>query len=289
MKSKNTIIGICMTVLFLGTSLSSFGQLSGDTFAQAKKTGKAKVTFTYVETPGFAERKGNDLTGICPDIMNAFFAFVKEQYNIDMEATIVHKSKDYPFSDFLLDVSRGNGGVFGLGNITITAERKNFLTFSHPFIDNVTLIMTGNAAPTLNSLNELSTTFAGMYAVTIKNTTNEKQVEALKAKYYPGMKIEYVPNQRDALDRVLSDPKAFTNLDFTYYLTALKERKPIKRHPAGDQSSEQFGFIMPRGSDWAEPLDKFLKSGYVGGVEYRKVISTHLGANALKLLDAVAN
>lgn len=289
MKRKNTSLIYLLIPVLLLAPITIFAQLKGDSFAEAKKKGSANIVYTYLETPGFAERTGDNITGLCPDIMDDFIEFVKKEYNITVEKKVVHRPKDYPFSDFLLDVSKASGGVFGLGNITITEERKNFLSFSHPFIDNVTLIMTNNSAPTLGSLNDLSSTFAGMYAVTIKNTTNEKQVEALKAKYYPGLKIEYVANQRDALDRVINDGKAFTNLDFTYYLVALKERKAIKRHPAGDQSAEQFGFMMPKGSDWAEPLNKFLKSGYVGGTEYRKIISNHMGANALKLLDAVAN
>lgn len=279
----------CSIALYFMMSLplAGWAQISGDTFSKAKQSKKARISMAYVETPGFSERKGDDIVGVCPDIMEAFFSYLENTYGIAVEKNIVHRDRDYPFGNFLLDVSKGNGGVFGLGNITITEERKNFLDFSDPFIDNVTIIMSNSSVETLDDIKNISTTFSGMYAVTIKNTTNEKQVEALKARYWPDMKIEFVSNQNEALAKCANDPKAFTNLDFTYYLAALKHRSPIKRHPAGDQSTEQFGFMMPKGSDWGPVFNAFLND-YVGGPEYRKVISAHLGSSALKLLDSVS-
>ncbi len=59
----------------------------------------------------------------------------------------------------------------------------------------------------------------------------------------------------------------------------------IKRHQVADKATEKFGIIMPKSNDWSPLLAEFFDSGFIGGVEYRKSINRHLGANALKLLD----
>ena len=88
-----------------------------------------------------------------------------------------------------------------------------------------------------------------------------------------------------ASEAIIKDSNKFANLDFTYYLEAIKANKPIKRHPGGDSSAEQFGIIMPRSNDWAPVLNEFMNAGFVGSVEYRKILSDNLGSNALKFLD----
>lgn len=277
-----TFLALCMACAFTVQA-----QYSGTSFAKAKQTKKAEVTYLYINTPGFSERAGSGVNGICPDIMQDFFDYVKQKYGITVTTKVVDKGDKYVFAQFLKDVSNGKGGVFGLGNITITDARKKFLTYSPPYIDNVTIILTNKSVPTLTDISNISKTFSGMTAVTIKNTTNEDHLMDIKKKYYPNMKISYVNNQNDALKRVANDKNTFTDLDFTYYLTGLTKDMNIKRHPGGDDRSEQFGIIMPKNCDWKKPFDEFLTNAYRTSPEYRKIIANHLGSNALKLLDAV--
>jgi hypothetical protein len=65
-------------------------------------------------------------------------------------------------------------------------------------------------------------------------------------------------------------------------------KKNIKRHPAGDKTSEQFGFIMPMTSDWAPLVDEFFKAngGYLNSKEYKNILVKHLGEAGVKLLQA---
>jgi len=271
-----------LLVVMACLSSLSFAQLSGTTYASAKSSGKATWVLTYAEAPGFASA---NKSGITFDIMNAFKQWVEE--NKSVSVTLKYETKDANnFTKFLETVKKAKGGVFGLSNTTITEARKRQYNFSPPYITNIGMIITHNSVKTMDDLSNIATTFAGMTAVTVRQSTNEKRLLALKSKYFPAMKIEYVPSFQEAVDKVINDPKKFTNVDFTYYLNGVQNRKPIKRHPAGDDPTEQFGIIMPQSNDWSPLLAEFM-DGYVNSTAYKKVIMDNLGSSALKFIKTL--
>ena len=275
-----------LTLLFLSAGAQA-QQLKGDSFAEAKAKGSANVTFSYVETPGFAINKGGQVSGFCVEIMNEFARWLQKEEGIVLNP--VYSDKDaQDFARFMNNIKGASGGVFGLGNITITEERKKVYHFSPPFITNIAILMTNKSVPNLSSLEEMANGFAGMTLVTAKGTLNEKRLLKLRDRYYPGAKIKYVATSNEVLRELSQNEKAFSSLDFTYYLEALGNRVPVKRHPVGDEDSEKFGLILPKNSDWAPVLARFMNSGFVGSTEYRKMIVDHMGPHALKLLDAVS-
>ena len=87
----------------------------------------------------------------------------------------------------------------------------------------------------------------------------------------------------------IADNKTFGSADFTYFLDAMKAKKPIKRHPAGDDTTEKFGIIMPKSNDWSPVLAAFMKSQYIGGSSYKRSVEKHLGSSSLKFLSSIGN
>ncbi len=285
MKNYLTKISLVLTLLF--TFQFSFAQLSGTTFEKAKTTKSADLTYTFSKTPGFIySAGGSSYAGICVDIMKNFEKYVKSKYGIAISAKYQLASGDN-FTRMLASVKSGNGGVFGLGNITITDSRKKMYTFSPAFINNISLIITNKGAPSLSKMEDMATVFKGMTAYTVKGSTNEIEFYRWKKAYFPSMNIVYVGSFSEAVAKVATDTKAFTNVDFTYYLDAVKAKKPVKRHVAGASNSEEFGIIMPKSNDWAPVLAEFMNSGFIGGAEYKAIIRKHLGESAIKLLESV--
>lgn len=192
------------------------------------------------------------------------------------------------FTDYLGAVKKSSGGVFGLSNTTITGKRKNEYNFSPPYITNIAMLLTNKSVPTLNDITNISDVFAGKRAITIKGTTNEEQIMKIKSKHFSALEIDYVNYFDEGMVLIAKDDSYFINIDFTYYLEAIQSNKPIKRHPAGDQTAEEFGILMPKNSDWSKPFKEFLTEEYRSSPSYRKIIAKHLGPNALRLLDSVA-
>lgn len=268
-------------------STDALAQLKGDSYADAKQKGNAQLIYSYIETPGFAGKDASgNMEGFCVGLMNAFGAWVKKNEGIDIKASYYGKDAS-DFKRYMTTIQGAQGGVFGLGNITITDERQKNFNFSPPFITNVAILVTHKNIPTLENKNQIATAFAGMQAVVVRGTTNEDRMNGLKKNIFPALTYQYVGSSPEALKMVIDNPKLFANLDFTYYLSAIKDGMPIKRHPAGDESTESFGIIMPKSNDWSPVMARFMKE-FVNSTEYRKLITDNLGPNALKLLDSVS-
>lgn len=287
MKGSIFVIIRILLIAFIALWVSRLAaQTVGDTYKKAKSAGHGTITYVYVKTPGFAAKDSNgEVSGICVDIMKEFVKYVAQKKNLKLTLKFKNHGDANNFKLFMTTVKNSRGGVFGLGNITITEARKKSYNFSPSFMTNVTIMLTHSSVPSLKKLSQIATTFKGMKAITVKGTTNEQNILEIKKKYMPSLQIVQVKSSEAALNKVITDKTSFTNLDFTYYLAVLKQRKPIKRHQDADKATEKFGIIMPKSNDWSPLLAEFFDSGFIGGVEYRKSISRHLGANALKLLD----
>jgi len=286
MKKNVLLFGFLIGFLLL-TSLNGIAQLKGDKFEQAKTARVANVVYVFSKTPGFIySKEGGQYAGICVDIMDAFGKYVKSKYGITIKPTY-QQAPDNSFTKMLASVKSSQGGVFGLGNITITESRKKMYNFTPPFINNISLVVTHKTIPTLNKIEDIGMGFKGMTAYIVKGSTNEIDLFKWKKAYFPDMKITYTGSAAEAVSKVANDTKGFTNVDFTYYLDAIKAKKPVKRHIAGSSSSEEIGMIMPKSNDWEPVLADFFNSGFIGGAEYNAIIQRHLGERAVKLLNSV--
>jgi len=274
----------CFGMLIVLTTAFSQGY-TGDSWAQVKAKGEGSISLAYVETFGFVYKENGKLTGVCVDIIGDFVKYVNEKKNVKLTSQFVGDGES--FKGMYDRVKASNGGVLGLGNITITEERKREVKFSPPYITNVVFLITQNNVPTLEKLEDLSTSFARLTAYTAKGTLNEKRINELKQKYFPAMKVTFTATSQETLEKITSGASGFAYLDLAFYLEAVQQRKPLKRHPVGDVASEKFGFVMPTNSDWQPILDEFFKAngGYTNTPEYKSILRKHLGETGLKLLQ----
>jgi len=275
------------TLIVSATATTLAQNYTGDSWAQVKTNGQGTLTLAYVETPSFVYKdKSGKLTGICVDIMSDFIKYVSETKNVKLTTKFTGDGTTFKG---MYDKVRGSiGGVFGLGNITITDERRKEVKFSPPFITNFAILITQNNVGTLGSLEDMPSTFSNLTAYTAKGTLNDKRISELKQKYFPAMKIAYTATSQETYEKVTTDPNSFAYLDLAFYLEAVRQGKSVKRHPVGDQAAEQFGFVMPLNSDWFPLLDEFFKAngGYANSQQYKGILSKHLGETGVKLLQS---
>lgn len=276
-----------LTVIFL-CSYVVHGQASGDTWAKSQSAGSGTISLAYVETPGFVYKDASgNLTGICVEIVNDFVRYVNDNKGVKINTKFIGDGSS--FSKMYNTAKSGKGGVFGLGNITITEARKKEIKFSPTFIRNIAILITQNSVPTLKGMSEISDKFNGLKAYTAKGTLNEKRILEIKAKYYSDVEIKYASSSPETLSKVISDPKSFSYLDIAFYLDALKKKQPVKRHAVGDKASEEFGLIMPMNSDWQPLIEEFFAAngGYINSVGYKKILTNHLGVAGVKLIESL--
>lgn len=277
-----TFLTLFLILSFFITSAQSY---TGDSWGQIKANGAGTITLAYVETPSFVYKDNvGKITGICVDIMTDFVKWVNDSKNVKLGSKYVGDGSNFRG---MYDKVKGSiGGVVGLGNVTITEERKKEVKFSPPFITNFAILITNGSVATLLKFEDMPTTFVGLTAYAAKGTTNEKRMLELKKKYFPGMKITSTTTSQETLDKVIADPKGFAYLDLAFYLEAMQLNKGIKRHPIGDKAAEQFGFIMPMNSDWSPLMTEFFAAngGYLNSQQYRSILLKHLGEPGMKLM-----
>jgi putative glutamine transport system substrate-binding protein len=274
--------------VFVLASIQVYSQTyTGDTWAQVKAKGEGTISMAYVETFGLVYKDNDKLSGLCVDVMSDFVKFVNEKKGVKLTSQFVGEGDS--FKGMYDKVKNSQGGVFGLGNVTITDERKREVKFSPPYITNLAFLITQNNVPTLSKMEDISTTFGKLTAYTAKGTLNEMRTNDLKQKYFPVMKIIFTGNSEETLDKVTAG-NGFAYLDLTFYLEAVQQRKPVKRHPVADKSAESFGFVMPLNSDWSPVLEEFFKAngGYTSTAAYKNILRKHLGETGLKLLQSAS-
>jgi putative glutamine transport system substrate-binding protein len=218
--------------------------------------------------------------------MNDFVNWVNASKAVNLTSKFVGDGTS--FRGMYDKTKASSGGVFGLGNVTITDERKREVKFSPPIITNFAILITQPGVPTLAKLEDIGKTFANMTAYTAKGTLNEKRTTDLKQKYFPSMKIITTTTSQETLEKVFSDPAGFAYLDLAFYIESVQLKKPVKRHAVGDRAAEQFGIVLPQNSDWAPLLEEFFKAngGYTNTKEYKTILVKHLGEAGVKLLNS---
>ncbi len=282
------LIGIIF--ILMGVSFQIMGQgLSGDSWASVKGNKSGNITVTYTYAPKFAEVNGTQRTGLCFDIMDKFIEYVKDKHGVTLKVNYVKLKDPKDFDLFLKTVKASKGGVFGLGDVTITSARQRDYNFSKPYFSNVAILATSNNVPTLSSMEDISVAFAGKIALVQNGTTHEDRVKKIKAKYFPSLVIETTKGFAEANKKVAGNPNYFTYIDLSTYLDVIANRVPLKRHKVGDQKEEDFGFLMPKSSDWAPIFNEFLAAdgGFLNSEDYRKLLVNNLGNNVLSLMDAI--
>ena len=281
---------IIFYLILFGTVMNAYAQgFSGDTWATALKNKQATVVLTNADLPKFAEPGNGSGSGICFDIMDDFAKYVQSKYGVNIIYDFKPVDNPADFQSFLKVVEVSKGGVFGLGDITITAERQRIFEFSPAYFENIAIMVTDRSVLDLNSLSDIPVTFKGMKAICQEGTTHHNWLKKLK-RQYGDFEIEFAESSELKREKVLSGTGYFTYIDFPNYLDLFSSRIAIKRHSVGDRKGETFGFIMPKGSDWAPIITEFFQAngGYVNSDEYQEILSQNLTPKVVKLIRLLA-
>lgn len=257
----------------------------GVPFAEAQEAGRAELTFFFVPSSGFAYRdEEGHLTGVTVELLRDFARWTARAHDLEVEVTWVEEEE---WADFYGYVRDSRGAAFGIGNVTITEERWEELDFSPPYLSNVAVLATHEDVPELESLEEANDALGHLTALLYPGTLHEERLRDLTDRYAPEAAFDTV-RSNDQLVSALSDgPTAFGYIDIYNYWRAREAGAPLRRHPVGDDSDEEFGIILPDGSDWTPVMEEYFRqrNGVVGTEEYRALLEEHLGGELAGLLS----
>ena len=256
----------------------------GDPWPEVLEKRYGTLKALYVPAEGFAYRDAQGrLTGVTVELIRDLAAFVNKKYDIGLE---IEFEEEEDWSVFYRRIVEGGDGLIGFGNVSITEERKEELVFSPPYMNNIASIITCRDVPELKSFEELPSTFEGMDALAFEGTLHENRLKNLVKTYYPAADIHFATSNDEIVERVSDNCKYFAYIDLYNYFRASKREMPLKRHSIGDDSTEQFGYIMPPGTTWDEVIELYFthNEGLTSSDRYQNLMEKHLGKDLSSLL-----
>lgn len=260
----------------------------GDTFHQLNARGEGNVVVIFTPSEGWAHRRdpNREPEGVMVEILRDFFEWVEEREGVRAEATWVEEAE---WGRFYRRVRDAAGGVLGIGNVTITEERREEVDFSPPYLSNVAVLITHADVPELSSLEEAPSHFSGFIACPRRGTLHEDRIEGLRDRGIPDFRVQYLNSSEAVISAVLEGPDRLAWVDVHNFWRAAENGAPIRRHPSADDHTESLGIILPRGSDWTPLLETFFLEGegYRNSLRFHQLLDTHLGEELAQLLRAV--
>ncbi len=271
-----------LLLVFLVVTNFVFAQkYKGDSWATVNSKGSGTLGVVYYPQPGLIYEESGKMKGVCTEILNDFAAFVQTKYG--KKVTIQYLGAENDYRDFL-KVCQTTPDILGVTNVTITDERKKILKFTPAFLSNEETLITHKDAPTVESLQKISTALKGYTAKMVVSSVHIKYIEQIKKNYMPSLEYSTGPSGSEILKEISTNPKLFTILDFTEYVDATRKQLPIKRQNVKIGELQELAFAMSKQTDWDKIWAEFLTPEYRKSEKYRKVIATNLGGAYLSLL-----
>ncbi len=257
--------------------------LQGTPLPAAMDEGAAHLQVLYVPSSGFAyPGSDGELTGVTVELLRGFGRWLEETRGLEVEMRFVAEER---WATFYQAVREAGDGVLGIGNVTITEERREEIDFSPPYLANVAILMTHEEVPELQALDRIGEAFQGLTGLLYPGTLHETRMEALRAQHFPEMPTAEVASNDELVGRV-SAGDAFGYVDIYNYWRAVEAGAPLRHHPVGDDASETFGVILPRGSTWTPLLAEYFEEDgpLVESDAHRELLREHLGTELADLL-----
>ncbi len=283
--SKRTLLTVLMFITPALFTACGGSEHTGDSLSESQQRGYGTLKVLYVPADGFAyENDEGELTGVTIEIMQEFADFVQAAKGIDIRYDFIPEEN---WQTFYSMVKNSTGGVFGLGNVTITEARKNELRFSPPYMTNIAVLITHDSVEDVRELTAIGNSFSGMTGLAFEGTLHEDRVRRLINNYIPGASIEHASSNSEILQRVSENPDLFAYIDIYQYWRGLEQGLPLKQHASADLASERFGIIMPLNNDWAPILTDFFERGmgFRTSRTYRSIMEEHLGPELTEKLE----
>ncbi|MGY6555707.1 MAG: substrate-binding periplasmic protein [Wenzhouxiangella sp.] len=274
-----------VTLLWLASSASAGDR--ADSHATAQASGSATLTVLWVASPGWAEVGADGQpAGVSIELMRRFGAWLEQTQGLSIGLAFVEEDN---WAHFYARVRDASGGVFGMGNVTITEPRRAELQFSPPYARNVGVLITPAGVDELESGPKLPERLAELRALAFADTLHEQRLRALAASDWPDMPIDFTRSNAEILERVAAGTH-FAYIDGYHYLRVSGAGLALQRHPAFDAADERFGVIMPLDNDWAPLLEQFFREaegGLLASDWYRDLFERYLGDETAELMRAL--
>jgi putative glutamine transport system substrate-binding protein len=270
-------------IVFAAFIIAAFSGFTQTSWSNVQENGEGTLKVFIQEEFPFAYFENGELVGIEVDILKSFEKWVENREDVDLHVEFVRYNQ---FIKLYEDV-KASKNVVGAAFTTINKERAQEVDFTPTYLKNSSVLISRIDVPTLRSFSDFENVFGDKTALVIRGTTHEKELMEVKRLHNKEMIVKYVnqPDEMLPLLNLTNDYYAMVDL-LTFWNFVKQNNGNLKLHRIATVDKEEYGFMLPKNSDWSEPFNKFFTEGFgfTASEEYRSILNKYLGK---EVIDAV--
>jgi signal transduction histidine kinase len=264
----------------------AYGQSLSNTWSEVKEKGNGTLVVAYSENSPFIynDPQGR-LAGIEYEILEDFARFIDEKYSAKLKLKYEHL---YNFESLLDTLKNSQRPLLGIASISTLEERKKDFKISEPYMPDIEIIISSRNFGSVSSLAEFANMVRNNRAITVTNSTFERNILELKKDYFPGIKVEYVRHVDVLIEEISNADDAWGYVSLPNYLSYYKKGKGISRQRFFMVENSGLSLATTLTSDWDEVLNEFIND-----IRFQplldQLIEKHLGKAFGEVVASISN
>jgi signal transduction histidine kinase len=262
------------------------GQSHSNTWGEVREKGNGTLVVAYSENSPFIynDTQGR-LAGIEYELLEDFIRFIDEKYGAKLNLEYEHL---YNFESLIDTLKNSQRTILGIASISTLEERKKDFKISDPYMPDIEIIISSRIFDSVSSLAEFANMVKNNRAITVTNSTFERNILELKKDYFPGIKIEYVRHVDFLIEEISNADNAWGYVSLPNYLSYYKKGKGISRQRFFMVENPGLSIATTLKSDWDEVLNEFISDSRFKPL-LDQLIEKHLGKAFGEVVASISN
>jgi len=262
------------------------GQSLSNTWSEVKAYGGGTLVVAYSENSPFIYNDAQGkLAGIEFEIMEDFVRFIDEKYGVRLNLEYEHL---YNFESLIDTLKNSQRPILGIASISSLEERKKDFKISDPYMPDIEIIISSGVFSSVSSLGEFANMVKNNRAITVTNSTFERNILELQKDYFPKIKIEYVRHVDFLIETISNADNAWGYVSLPNYLSYYKKGKGISRQRFFMVENPGLSIATTLTSDWDIVLDAFIRDSRFRPL-LDLLIEKHLGKAFGEVVASISN
>jgi len=262
------------------------GQSPSNTWSEVKANGGGTLVIAYSENSPFIYNDAQgELAGIEFEIMEEFVRFIDEKYDVKLNLEYEHL---YNFESLIDTLKNSPRAILGIASISSLEERKKDFKISDPYMPDIEIIISSRDFSSVSSLGEFADMVKNNRAITVTNSTFERNILELQKDYFPDIEIEYVRHVDFLIETISNADNAWGYVSLPNYLSYYKSGKGISRQRFFMVENPGLSIATTLSSDWDIVLDAFVKDSRFKPL-LDLLIENHLGKAFAEVVASISD
>ncbi len=264
----------------------AYGQSKSNAWSEVKDNGNGTLVIAYSEnSPFIYKNTQGKLAGIEFEILQDFVRFIDEKYSAKLKLEYEHL---YNFESLIDTLKNSQRPILGIASISTLEERRKDFKISDPYMPDIEIIVSSRVFSSVASLSDFANMVKNNRAITVSNSTFERNILELQKDYFPEINIEYVKHVDFLIETISNSQNSWGYISLPNYLSYYKNGKDISRQRFFMVENPGLSIATTFTSDWDEVLNEFIKNSSFKPL-LDLLIEKHLGEAFSEVVGSISN